>query len=59
MAENRSSKGMRAGKWATDENRREIISTREQTCGCTMTSNQMKIYIYVRKYKLIFSFNFH
>jgi hypothetical protein len=26
MAENRSAKGMRARKWATDEDRREIIS---------------------------------
>jgi hypothetical protein len=26
MAENRSAKGMRARKWATTENRREIIS---------------------------------
>ena len=45
MAENRSAKAKRARKWATDETGGKLFPWREHTCGCTMTSNQMKICI--------------
>jgi hypothetical protein len=59
MAENRSAKGMRTRKWATDENGRESFSPEKKNLRMHYDFKPDEKYVsYVRKYKLCFPLTF-